>query len=386
MARRRQPPANPFRYGDIAVDEAFTDREREVADLAADARNGQNVVVFAPRRYGKSSLIRRVTQELLRDGVLVAEVDLMKTPTKERLASKLAASIYENLASPTEKLRERSAQIFGGLRIVPVMTIDPTDASIDFSFAAGRKEEDVDATLERLLELPAEIAHERHRRAVLVMDEFQEVTSIDPHLPALMRSIFQEQPEVAHVYLGSKRHMMQRLFNDRNEPFWRSARHVELGVIPPDVFSAFVQERFRRTRRRIAADVADALVAITHAHPYGTQELAYYLWALVAEGESASAADLERALVNVLRAENAHFQRIWEKAPKSHRLVLIALAQEPGFVLGQAYRSRHELPRNASTAHKALAALVEDELVLKTGDGYLIAEPFLREWILRNEV
>ena len=49
-----------------------------------------------------------------------------------------------------------------------------------------------------------------------------------------MRSVFQEQPEVAHVYLGSKRHMMRRLFSDENEPFWRSAKPVELGVIAPD--------------------------------------------------------------------------------------------------------------------------------------------------------
>ena len=61
------------------------------------------------------------------------------------------------------------------------------------------------------------------------MDEFQEVVEIDPHLPNLMRAVFQQQPEVAHVYLGSKRHVMERIFNDENEPFWRSAKTIELG-------------------------------------------------------------------------------------------------------------------------------------------------------------
>ena len=58
MADRPQT-TNPFRYGDLALDDAFTDRVHELQELKADMRNGQNVVVFAPRRYGKSSLIWR---------------------------------------------------------------------------------------------------------------------------------------------------------------------------------------------------------------------------------------------------------------------------------------------------------------------------------------
>ena len=71
----------------------------------------------------------------------------------------------------------------------------------------------------------------------LIFDEFQEVETIDPGLPKLMRTVFEQQPEVAHVYLGSRRHMMERLFNDRNEPFWRSAKKVELELIEPERFA-----------------------------------------------------------------------------------------------------------------------------------------------------
>ena len=52
--------SNPFKYGPIALDESFTDRDAEVAELSADALNGQDVVIFAPRRYGKTSLVHRV--------------------------------------------------------------------------------------------------------------------------------------------------------------------------------------------------------------------------------------------------------------------------------------------------------------------------------------
>jgi len=75
-----------------------------------------------------------------------------------------------------------------------------------------------------------------------------------------MRSVFQEQPEVAHVYLGSKRHMMERIFSDENEPFWRSAKRMELDVIAPPLFRPFIQEQFERTGRTIDPAVLDRLL------------------------------------------------------------------------------------------------------------------------------
>ena len=87
---------NPFRYGALALDDAFTDREVEVAELLSDVMNGQDVVVFAPRRYGKSSLVWRVSQLAIARDVLVAHVNLMTTPTSERLAEKLAETIHDD--------------------------------------------------------------------------------------------------------------------------------------------------------------------------------------------------------------------------------------------------------------------------------------------------
>ena len=79
-----------------------------------------------------------------------------------------------------------------------------------------------------------------------------------------MRSVFQEQPEVSHVYLGSKRHMMEQIFSNVNEPFWRSARQMELGVIPPPVFSEFIRTRFENTGRRIDEMVIELVLQTTH--------------------------------------------------------------------------------------------------------------------------
>src|SRR5215210_9380081 len=136
---------NPFTFGPVALDEAFTDRQTEIERLVADARNGQDVVVFAPRRYGKSSLVWRAAQELIKEDVLVAQVDLMRTPTKDQLAAKLARTIHEELAYRIWNVKER-LKVFAGLRLKPTITVNPNDGAVSFSFDARAAAEDIDAT------------------------------------------------------------------------------------------------------------------------------------------------------------------------------------------------------------------------------------------------
>jgi hypothetical protein len=379
----KQPDHNPFRYGTLALDEAFTDRERETVELKTDALNGQDVVLFAPRRYGKSSLVWRVSQELVAEHALVAHVNLMTTPTITQLAEKLAQSIHEDIASPLFRAKER-LRVFQGLRVRPTVTVDPEDGSLSFSFDSGPRVEDIRATLERLLELPGQLASERKRQVVLIFDEFQEVVEIDANLPRLMRSVFQQQPEVAHLYLGSKRHMMQRIFNDENEPLWRSAKQIELDVIQPEPFAEYIVSQFARTGRKIASAAVDAILETTHGHPYATQELCYFLWQDTPARSTAMQAGVTEAIAQVLNSEHAHFSLVWESASAHQRLLLRALAEEQGRPLAADYRRRHALP-GASSVQRALGALERGELVGRRGSEAWIVEPFLAQWLSLNK-
>jgi uncharacterized protein len=382
--KTKRAEINPFRYGALALDEAFTDRAAEVAELVADAKNGQDVVIFAPRRYGKSSLVWRVQQELVADDVLCAHANLMTTPTKEKLAEKLAKTIHEDIASIIYRAREKAIGAFRGLRITPKVTLDPNDGSVSFGFDAGHRSDDVDATLERLLQLPGELGADRDRIVALIFDEFQEIVDIDPNLPKLMRSVFQEQPEVAHIYLGSKRHMMERIFNDEHEPFWRSAKQLELSVIEPDLFRDHIGERFGATGKGIAETAVRRILELTGGHPYATQELCYFTWGATAQGGTATLETVEAGLTGVLQSEHAHYSLLWESSPAGQRVVLGALAAEPGRPYTEDYRRKHNL-RSATHVQKALGALTKRELVAKgTGGEYAIAEPFLAEWIASN--
>jgi uncharacterized protein len=378
---RMEKQRNPFSFGGLARDDDFADREKEVEELTADGINGQDVVVFAPRRIGKSSLVGAAMTELVAADVLVADVDLWKIPNKEKLAEALAAAIYGDIATTLDRAIERALAPFRGLRITPTISIDPETGAVNFRFSAESSQADIDATLERLLELPAELAAERGRSAVLVIDEFQDIARIDKSLTRVMRSVFQQQPEVGHIYLGSKRHLMEQIFNDPNEPFWRSAKQLELGPIPSDPFAEFIAKRFGDTGKKIDAQIVLRVLETTGGHPYATQRLCYEIWQRTDPGETATDVELGLAFEAVLIGEDGYLTLTWEDSSKAQQLLLAALAREPGRPLRKDYRSRHQLPA-ATNMQRAIQGLTHRELIAKDEDGSIrIAEPFFAEWI-----
>jgi hypothetical protein len=155
---------------------------------------------------------------------------------------------------------------------------------------------------------------------------------------------------------------------------------MELGVISPADFGPYIEARFRA----IDPLVLGRVLALTHGHPYATQELGYFLWE-EARGGKAGLPELDRAITSLLRSEHAHFTLIWDHAAASQRVLLQALAAEPGRPYAGEYRRRHNLPA-PSSVQRAVEALVGAELVGRDEDGsFRIVEPFLAEWINRNE-
>ena len=199
-----------------------------------------------------------------------------------------------------------------------------------------------------------------------------------------MRSVFQRQPEVAHVYLGSKRHMMERIFNDKNEPFWRSAKQMELGVIPPELFGPLRRGALRGDgRSRSTTGPSRRILALTRGHPYATQELCYFVWEETSRAAGRRSPRSPAGLTGALHSEHAHFSLLWDAAAAGQRLLLQALAAEPGRPYTAGYRREHGLPA-ATNVQKALAALRRREVVASRPDGSVeIAEPFFAEWITR---
>src|SRR2546427_5658720 len=65
---------NPFVYGEVVPAAAFVDRVAELDRLVGDLAAAQKVFLISPRRYGKSSLIRRALAAMARRGALTVDV------------------------------------------------------------------------------------------------------------------------------------------------------------------------------------------------------------------------------------------------------------------------------------------------------------------------
>jgi hypothetical protein len=374
--------ANPFRYGGVARNLFFANREDELRLLKDAAQSGQNVVVISPRRFGKTSLVDRSVGQLRREGVLVAYLDLFRAPTKERLADELAQALYDGLVSRVERAVKRAGSFFAHLPVAPRVTVTE-DGRPAVGFVVFERKRDVDRTIAGLLEMPGNIARESGRRVVLVLDEFQEIVSIDRALTGVMRAIFQEQDEVSHVFVGSKRHLMEMLFMDKSEHLYRAAKPLPLGPIPIDKFARWVRRRFDASGVGAAPEIVNRILALTGGRPYETQELCSFVWEQArAEGTIATEGVLERALVRLIEAESARYAAIWDSLSPHQRLLLQAIAVEGTAIYSDEYRRRHKLG-SASSVTTSMKALAEKELVAGSGGNREVADVFLCEWLRR---
>jgi hypothetical protein len=173
---------------------------------------------------------------------------------------------------------------------------------------------------------------------------------------------------------------MQAIFSDENEPFWRSTKRLELGLIAPECFAPFLASRFAESGRGINDDATAHLLEITGGHPYATQELSYFVWQRIGSRRTADRADVDAALGDVLRSEDSHFTTVWERSSAQQRSLLAALARESGRPLSNEFRRRHSLP-TASSVQRALHTLEGAELIARDGGCAWISEPFLADWL-----
>ena len=282
-------------------------------------------------------------QQLVADGVLVAYVNLMTTPTKEKLAEKLAAAIYEHVASPLERAREAALAPFRGLRMTPRITIDPEDGSLHASRSASTTFRPTSTRRSSgCSSCRPSSAAGGTRRVALVFDEFQEIETIDPGAPEAdaddLRAAARGRPRLPGqppAHDGADLQRRERaVLAQRQEG--RSSDVIEPRALPPVHRQALQGE----TRKDVAPEIVDELLERTAGHPYATQELCYFLWEQTPfDGVAGERRAGGGALAGVLRSEHAHFQLRWDQASAAQKLLLQALAAEPGRPLTD------ELPR-----------------------------------------
>src|SRR5206468_6568044 len=194
---------NPFEYGGVVSGEGFCDREKERADLSSAIRNREKLFVFSERRFGKTSLIRSVLAHLPRKRTLAAYIDLWPTDDEATLVTTLAKAIAESMSTSVQKLLQTGKQFFSSL--APSVTVNE-EGRPEISFGVTRRGH-LSAALDEVLETPARIAAKGERDVVIVFDEFQQILEYgDDRVEKKLRSVIQNDKNVAYIFLGSRKH------------------------------------------------------------------------------------------------------------------------------------------------------------------------------------
>ena len=217
-----------------------------------------------------------------------------------------------------------------------------------------------------------------------MFDEFQEVKDLLPNdgFERVMRSAIQLHRNVSYIFLGSRYHMLRRMFTDHNRPFYKSAVTILLGKPPVEESVRFVIDRFASAGKSIARDAAERLVGKIENIPYFIQQLGFETFRLVddARRKSVSSADVDSAFANLSCFNRDQYEQLMLTLSVSQKKLLIALARERTAEFDDAYRRRYALGVS-STVNSAKAKLMEDGHIEQSGGQYVVADPFFAQFL-----
>jgi hypothetical protein len=357
---------NPFVYARALVPEESI-RRVEGERLLELAAGGHNAVLHAPRRFGKTTLLKQVLEDAAeRDmpGVLVDLSDVLSTgdvaARLEQAFRALPGSIRRLIS---KELGSVSAAGFGVARRSPP-AVDPI------------------ATIHALLELPAQIADRHGHRLLVVFDEFQALVNLDG-MDGVFRSHIQHHRGVSYLFAGSEPSLLRALFEDRARPLYGQAERLQLGRLDPDATHGFVSRRFQETGKD-AGEVVSELVYVAEGHPQRLMLIAHLLWDRVDGRGVATWVDLRSAYDAAVRLVAPELRYLWESLSANERRVLAALASELSPYREEARRLMGLA--NRSSAARAVAGLEGKTIVERVDDGerLRVVDPLLARWVRRH--
>ena len=377
--------SNPFIYGEIVPGDAFADRETELERLVEDLRAGQKVFLISPRRYGKSSLVRRALATLARQGALTVDVTVSSYSSYVAFLEGYARALA-GVESKWQRARDWLGEVITTTRPELRYEADAASGRLAVAFPLVRTERDVNRLANEIFALPGRLSAERKRPVVVSLDEFQAIESFNGgDVESALRAAAQQQRQVGYVFAGSEPSLMEKMIGPRR-PFYKAGPVMRLEKIPADMFAEFIETRFGRSGIRAEPGLGAAIVDLAGNLPYDVQRLAHETWDDVraAGAKKAGLDQLHATLSRLLSEQEALFDVVWQRLTLAQRAVLRAVVLQGGKeLLSAETRTRHRLG-GPSSIQASLAALVKQDLLLKEGSQYVVIDSLLREWIARR--
>lgn len=370
----------PFVFGVKAEGETFTDRKEESENLRQNFIHGINTIIISPRRIGKTSLVDKVAELMDSDQIRVARMDAFACRSERDFANAFAAAVIKATSSKLEEWIANAKAFLS--HFVPKISLGP-DPWNEFSISIDYK--DYTQGFEEVLDLPEKIAAQGGYKIVVCIDEFQQIGEMNDSLTLQkkLRTIWQHQKHVSYCLYGSKKHMMEKIFQKPSCPFYKFGDMIYLKKIKKEDWILFICERFEKTGKTISETLAGRICDLTECYSSYVQQLAWFVW--LKSDTEAKAEDLEISVERLLDANESLYIQMTESLSEYQMNFLRALTDgvKDGFST-QKILQKYRLGTSANI-NRLKQSLKEKDLIDNPEPKYIeISDPILKLWLQKR--
>lgn len=368
---------SPFQFGTLATDANFIDRVDDRALLKRLMMSHINVMLVSPRRWGKSSLVRKAMDELRQEqpDVRVCHIDAFSIASEAEFYRTFASRVIACASTTLERWVADAKKFLSG--VVPQIVVNGAGNDfIAFDIKYVPRPQDKMS----ILQLPESLAKEKGIRIMVCIDEFQQLAALPQYkdLVGKMRSQWQQQRLTTYCLYGSKQHMMLDIFNNSNSPLYRFGQVIFLEKIPKADWADFIVSAFHNTGKSISKEMAEHVCDLTDCHSWYIQQLCFFLWSITIDTVDTAAIDL--ALKQVININTPMFQNDTDALTLSQRELLRAVANGEQHLSAASVKQRYNLG-NPNTLARNKRILQQRDILTQSTTALRFIDPIYRLWL-----
>jgi AAA+ ATPase superfamily predicted ATPase len=367
---------NPFSYGKTVDAPFFYGRSRELEEISLSMRNATNLILYSPRRYGKSSLVIKVLKEMEAQGHPTVYLDFFKISSKEKFIELYSRELMRPLSDWLKGLKWIQGMIRG---IQPVMGLDQAGLpelklSVD-PMQTAKAFEDV-------ISIPGKTKHKKCW--IIVFDEFQEIEKLSGEsFEKELRASFQHHRNASYIFLGSQRHMLLNIFSRKDRAFYNFGKLFHLQKPSEDESIAFLSERFKAGGDDVPEELLNRIIEETGNIPYYIQYLSAELWEMARLSGKSPAEIYQQALDRMIINQSDYFQGIRSQLTAFQVKLLTSVAMHGSGSYESEFLQKYRL-FPTSSVQKAYKRMVDLDILEKTGNQFVLSDPFFKLWMKRQ--
>lgn len=367
-----------FAYGISVSGGNFTDRVKETRQLLLNFTHGLNTIIISPRRFGKTSLVNKAINSLSDNSIVPVFIDIYDCRDEFDFYNRFSEAILKQASSSLDTALKNISDFIG--RIAPKISVSPDNTS-EYSISLGLSPRQI--VPEDILNLPEKIAMKRGKHLVVCIDEFQQIGEFPDSLQIQkrLRGVWQHQKNTSYCLFGSKKHMLENIFQNKRMPFYQFGQLIYLERIPETDWVEYIISRFRKDGKKISEELAKRICEIVDRHSSYVQQLAWNLY--VETDDEATEEGLEAAVLGLLAQNNSFFTE--QIRPLSsyqiNFLKAICCGIHSGFTSEKILSSWNLGSKsNVSVIKKALLG---NEMIERRGKDIYISDPVFEIWLRR---